>query len=129
TGEKRPHRVASLLIRSARACMGSLLALPSLALPSDVAHLIVHFLCCHSVENTQETPCKVPRWATDRNDDTVMGLTCRKIHLRKRLEVHTVMGEHSFVLTDRIGQLLCIIVSELSCFLCCDDDEPARTHQ
>jgi hypothetical protein len=78
--------------------MGSLLALPS-----DVAHLILHFLCCHRVENTQETPCDFPRWATDRNDDTVMGLTCRKIRLRKRLAVHTIMGEQGFVLTDRLG--------------------------
>jgi hypothetical protein len=99
---------------SARACMGSFLALPS-----DVAHLIVHFLCCYSVENTQEPPCNVPRWATDRNDDPVMGLTCRKICLCKRLEVHTIMGEQGFVLTDRIGQLLGIVISELPCFLCC----------
>ena len=68
--------------------MGSLLAFPS-----DVAHLIVHVLCGHSVENTQETPCNVPRWTTDCNDATVMGLTCGKIRLRKRLEVHTIMGE------------------------------------
>ena len=104
--------------------MGSLLALPS-----DVAHLIVHFLCGHSVENAQETPCNVPRWATDRNNDTVMGLTCRKIRLRKRLEVLTIMGEQGFVLTDRIRQLLGIVVAELPCFLGCDDAEPARTNQ
>src|SRR5215467_1614380 len=67
---------------SAYACVGS-----SLSLPSDVAHLIVHFLCGHSVENTQETPCNFPGWATDRNDDALMGLTCRNIGLRKRLEV------------------------------------------
>ena len=68
-----------------------------------------------------------PEVATDRKDDTVMGLTCRKIRLRKHLEVHTIMGEQGFALTDCRGQLLGIVVSELLCFLCCDDNEPART--
>src|SRR5262245_53715494 len=108
---------------SARACMGSLLALPS-----DIAHLIVHFLCGHSIENAQETPCNVPRWATDCKDETVMGLTCRKICLRKRLEVYTIVGKQGFVLTDRISQLLGIVVAELPCFLCCDNNEPTRTN-
>jgi hypothetical protein len=90
--------------------------------------VILHFLCGHSVENTQETPSNFPGWATDRNNDAIMGLTCRKIRLRKCLEVHTIVGEQGFVLTDRIRQLRCIAVPELPCFLCRDDDEPTRTN-
>jgi hypothetical protein len=33
------------------------------------------------------------------------------------------------VLTDRIRQLRCIVVLELPCFLCRDNDEPARTNE
>jgi hypothetical protein len=42
-----------------------------------------------------------------------MRLTCRKIRLSKRLEVFTIVREQGFVLTDRIRQLLHIIVTEL----------------
>ena len=58
-----------------------------------------------------------------------MGLTCHIIGLRKRLEVHTVVGEQGFVLPDRIRQLLYIAVTELSCFLGRDNDKPTRTKQ
>jgi hypothetical protein len=69
---------------------------------SDVTHLILYFLCCHRVENTQETPGNFPGWATDGNNNAIMSLPCRQIRLRQRLEVHTIVGEQGFVLTDRI---------------------------
>jgi hypothetical protein len=77
----------------------------------------MHFLCCHSVENPQETPCNFPGWATDHQDDAVMELTDRKIRLRKSLEVHTIVGQQGFIMTDRIRQLLSIAATELPCFL------------
>ena len=45
---------------SARACTGL-----RLSLPSDVTHLILHFLCCYRGENPQETPGNFPGWAAD----------------------------------------------------------------
>jgi hypothetical protein len=58
-----------------------------------------------------------------------MGLTCHKIRLSEGLEVHTVVGEQGFVLTNRIRQLLGIGVPELPGFLGRDNDKPACTHQ
>ena len=46
-----------------------------------------------------------------------MGVTCCKIRLRKSLEVHTIVCEQSFVLTNRIRQLLGIAVTALPCLL------------
>src|SRR5262249_39039986 len=60
--------------------------------------------------------------------DPVMGLTCRPIRLRKGLAVDTIVGEPRLVLTDRIRQRLGIVVAELPCCLCWDNDESARTH-
>ncbi len=69
----------------------------------DIAHLVLHLICRHLVENEEKSPDNFVGRVADCKDNTVVRLSGCRILPSESLEVGPIMRKQRFALANGIG--------------------------